>query len=97
MLVAIVVLHSLSNDEIKEDIKQVSYEEYIGHFSYGEQNETDSILTLMDAQETKLRYDYVSLLKAYDKIPFPDVVGECYGIVVYSSSSKIVVFVEIWE
>ena len=98
MLITLNVAHFLEYSRIQKDIFSTSYREYVGNFSYGTLNEEDSIITIFDNEkDVKLRYDERYLLEVYDFTPFPELSGHAYGKVIYSSNSKIVVFVQILE
>lgn len=98
MLITLMVAHLVEYSRIQKDIFSSSYQEYVGKFSYGTLNEEDSIITILNNEkDVNLRYDEGYLLEVYDVDPFSELSGQAYGKVIYSSNSKIVVFVEILE
>ena len=98
MLITLIVAHLVEYNNIQKDIFSASYQEYVGNFSYGTLNGEECIMTILDNEkEVKLRYNEWYLLGVYDVDPFPELSGQAYGKVIYSSNSKIVVFVQILE
>ena len=97
MLIAVVVAHKVEYDMIKKDYIHENYTEYVGFFSYGERNANEYRISLSDDKTVKLRYDEFILMTVYGNTPFPNIGGQAYGKIVYSTNSKIVVFAEITE